>query len=61
MNVEETKEVYYYLYCEHCKFYDKSKENSDECNDCLNHPYNYNSHKPTRFISKDSSYEATKS
>lgn len=42
------KEVYYKDYCSKCKFKDIG-EGEDPCNDCLNHPANLNSHKPTGF------------
>lgn len=46
--MNETKEVYYKDYCKKCKHV-KLKEYEDPCNDCLDHPYNYNSHKPIHF------------
>lgn len=63
MSTNNTKEVYFDDYCKRCE-YKNDPESSDICNDCLNHPYNYNTHKPVRFrqshISnkKDQSYEA---
>lgn len=61
------KEVYYYIYCSSCKFYDKhlhaleTYEECEACEDCLSHPYNYDSHKPTRYILKDPNHETTES
>ena len=46
--MNEIKEVYYKDYCKKCK-YAKLKEHEDPCNDCLEQPYNYNSHKPIHF------------
>lgn len=58
------KEVRYDLYCAKCEFNALNKidaSNSDgtltleyceECHDCLNNPYNINSHKPIRFKEK---------
>ena len=53
--MNETKEVYYKEYCKKCK-YVKLKEHEDPCNDCLNHPYNINSHKPIRFEERDNEF-----
>ena len=50
--MNETKEVYYKDYCKKCK-YVKLKERDDPCNDCLNHPYNIDSHKPVYFKEND--------
>lgn len=44
------KEVYFHLYCNHCKY--KDVEESDpygKCNDCLSEPVNIDSHKPLYF------------
>lgn len=41
----ETKEVYFDEYCETCK-YESLKGYEDPCDNCLEHPYNYDSHKP---------------
>lgn len=45
---ENVKIVDYELYCPKCK-YIQEPESCDECNDCLNNPYNINSKKPIRF------------
>ena len=42
------KEVYYDEYCKKCK-HGKCNENDEPCNECLLHPTNEYSHKPTRF------------
>jgi hypothetical protein len=44
----ELKEVYYNEYCKTCKHKDKA-ESCDKCNECLNQPYNINSHKPINY------------
>lgn len=46
--MNDLKEVYYKDYCKNCKYVDL-KEYKDPCNTCLNHPYNYDSHKPLYF------------
>lgn len=57
------KEVYYHRYCPTCEHKDewKTGENSDgttfldlcdACHDCLNSPYNTDSHKPVYFKEK---------
>lgn len=45
------KEVYYVDYCFKCKYKDSEDKDgwSEKCNDCLNNPYNQNSHKPVNF------------
>lgn len=47
-----TKEVYYNEYCHQCKYWDK-KESEDPCWDCLDTPFNYDSHKPLYFENKE--------
>lgn len=42
------KEVYFYEYCEKCKF-KNTKETELPCDECLTHPVNQNSHKPINF------------
>lgn len=44
----ELKEVYYDKYCKTCKHKDEA-ESCDKCNECLNQPYNINSHKPINY------------
>lgn len=43
-----TKEVYFDLYCSKCLFKDK-KGYEDPCNNCIEHGYNVDSHKPVEF------------
>jgi len=43
-----TKEVFYAEYCLRCKHY-KTPETEDPCDECLEHPFNYDSHKPINF------------
>ena len=47
-----TKEVYYHIWCEKCK-YANLDEAEDPCNDCLNEPSNEDSHKPVYFEEKE--------
>ena len=42
---ENKKEVYFNYFCCSCK-YAPRKESKDPCNDCLNQPWNTDSHKP---------------
>ena len=39
-------------YCETCEHKDV-KEIKDPCNDCLDHPFNTNSHKPINYKEKE--------
>lgn len=50
--VDYEKEVYFSEYCERCAYF-KNGENEDPCDDCLNHPYNDDSHKPVRWEAKE--------
>ena len=43
-----TREVYFDQYCNKCLHY-KKKGSEDPCNECLNNPYNEDSHKPVMF------------
>lgn len=43
-----TKEVWFDVYCQQCKNYEKS-ESEDPCWECLNQGWNEDSHKPIRF------------
>lgn len=47
----ETKEVYFYMYCNTCEF-EKASENEEPCNECLTNPVNIDSHKPVNYSSK---------
>lgn len=42
------KEAYFNQYCPKCKHKDVP-ETEDPCNECLNEPSNWYSHKPVRF------------
>ena len=46
--MNDKKEVYFDAYCKKCK-YSKTEEFKDPCNDCLDNPYNINSHKPVNY------------
>ena len=48
---DRTKEVDFHSYCSKCKFEDV-KEDEEPCHDCLNHPWNVDSHKPWEFKEK---------
>ena len=43
------KEAWFWMYCKHCALKNKSEEHPT-CNDCLNQPYNEDSHKPVNYI-----------
>jgi len=45
------KEVYFHEYCKTCK-YEKTPENKEPCNECLDDPVNLNSHKPVKWEEK---------
>ncbi len=45
---EEYREVYFYQYCPKCR-YSKHPEEADPCAECLEEPYNQESHKPVNF------------
>ena len=47
------KEVRFDIYCPKCKNENTSEE-EDPCRDCLNHPVNTQSEKPTRWEDKNS-------
>ena len=48
----EYKEVYFHLYCEKCKHWEKSST-EEPCDHCLDNPINIHSHKPVDFKEKD--------
>lgn len=50
--MNDTKEVYFDMYCRKCKYESKS-ESDDPCWDCLKHGWNVDSHKPVYFKEKD--------
>lgn len=51
MDEEYLKEVYFYKYCATCKH--REKKNTDEpCNECLDNPYTYATHKPVKWEEK---------
>lgn len=52
MGTGRMKEVYFGDYCQKCAFF-KLSESEDPCWDCLKHPVNEHSHKPTRFVEGD--------
>lgn len=48
MDCSTEKEVYFYKYCNHCK-YGEVEEGEDPCNACLTETVNTYSHKPLYF------------
>ena len=47
-----TKEVYFNEYCSSCR-YSNDRESSEICGECLDEPYNYDSHKPVNYEEKE--------
>lgn len=47
----DKKEAYFHEYCKKCKF-ENVDDVKDPCNECLEQPYNFNSHKPINFKDK---------
>lgn len=45
---EGMKEVYFDKYCEMCKHKDV-KDHEEPCNECLDNPTNFYSHKPVNY------------
>ena len=54
--MNNTKEVYFNEYCPKCKNYEKS-ESDDPCWDCLDEPFNVDSHKPLFFDAKEGAHD----
>lgn len=52
MDYEGYKEVYYNMYCNSCVHKAKKNEQSP-CDECLDEPINYQSHKPIKYKKKD--------
>lgn len=51
MSEEHMKEVYFHEYCATCKH--RLKKNSEEpCNECLDNPVAYATHKPVKWEEK---------
>ncbi len=48
---ENKKEVYFGEFCDKCKYSNK-REDEEPCWDCLDQPWNTNSHKPMYFEKK---------
>jgi hypothetical protein len=46
------KEAYYHEYCNKCKYCETS-DAEDPCNDCLNQPFNYDTHRPINYKPKE--------
>lgn len=45
----EQKEVYYDKYCSKCIHKDEEPLEDTPCDECLDHPVNWYSHKPVKF------------
>lgn len=43
------KEVWFWMYCKHCKFKD-TKDFEEPCTECLGYPSNEDSHKPVNYL-----------
>lgn len=43
------KEAWFWMYCKHCALKNKTEEHP-VCDECLNSPYNEDSHKPVNYI-----------
>ena len=52
LSTNNEKEVYFHEYCKTCEYLNK-KMVADPCNDCLDHPYNIDSHKPVHWKERD--------
>lgn len=48
---QKQKMVFYDEYCPKCKNW-KTDEVKDPCNECMDQPFNYDSHKPINFQEK---------
>ena len=46
--IGDPKEVYFADYCHKCEYIHKN-EDEEPCDECLNSPFNTDSHKPTYF------------
>jgi hypothetical protein len=51
MDNQVYKEVYFGAYCKKCE-HKKVADHESPCNECLNEPLNWNSHKPVKFEEK---------
>lgn len=50
MQPNENKEVYFHVYCRHCKHKDDDPdESTSPCGECLTNTTNLYSHKPTNY------------
>lgn len=47
-NINNKKEVYFAQYCGKCK-YEHLQGDEDPCDECLEHNWNENSHKPVKY------------
>ena len=47
----QEREVYYHLWCPKCEHWNL-KGDDDPCDECLNQPYNIDSHKPINYKEK---------
>lgn len=51
MDEQAYKEVYYHVYCSKCKHEDVP-DTDEPCNECLDNPLNWNSHRPVKYEEK---------
>ena len=49
---DDFKEVYFNQYCESCEYKD-IKDVLEPCNECLDNPINFQSHKPVKYKEKE--------
>lgn len=54
--MDNTKEVYFDMYCRKCE-HESKDESEDPCHDCLNQGWNVDSHKPVYFKEKEDAEE----
>lgn len=53
MDIHEPKEkeVYFHQHCKTCKHWEL-KDTEKPCNECLDNPFNYDTHKPVKWEAK---------
>lgn len=52
MDQQAYKEVYFHEYCKKCK-HEKNKETDEPCNECMENPINWNTHRPVKYEKKE--------
>lgn len=53
MDQQAYKEVYFDEYCKKCEHI-KLADTEEPCNECLNEPLNWNTHRPVKYKEKES-------